>query len=284
VVALDAGFLGGTFFVVAPVSAAPARFRVLWDIRPLARENDAARNELGRWAFLVPGFHDGPLGGRVLPLPSTSSGHPRFLVDAIAAASMGMTVPAQVSVWEWTGTQAVPELIEEYQTTYDVHRVELEGTLLRIATKEDTDVVYSCGSCDEPRGTWTLQLDPDGVRDLGRAFDDPLLKAATDLLSRVARGEDTSTVAAPDVGDKLAALVKTLRADVEESGVEHDAAESEDPYAGVRSMLSSSKTIESGARRVLDLETDDWHLVLTFERLDGADYAVSVEVLAPTSS
>jgi hypothetical protein len=217
VVSLEAGFSGGTFFIVAPTPA--RRFAVAWSIRPVAEMNYAFGNELGAWAFLVPAVHDGPLGGRVLPLPPTRTGRPRFLIDAITHAGMGMEVPAQLSVWEWTGNQAVQELIKSYRTTYDVHSIKRAGDLLRVGTKEEANWFYSCGSCDEPKGIWTLRVIPDGVRDLGHTFEEPLLKAA---------------------------------------------------------MLGSWRISPAGSRRALDLDTDDWHLVLTFEKRAGTDYATAV--------
>jgi hypothetical protein len=233
VVSLEAGFSGGTFFIVAPTPA--RRFAVAWSIRPVAEMNYAFGNELGAWAFLVPAVHDGPLGGRVLPLPPTRTGRPRFLIDAITHAGMGMEVPAQLSVWEWTGNQAVQELIKSYRTTYDVHSIKRAGDLL---------------------------------------------KAADDLLSRVARGEDASALAAPGVIGELDELVRSLREDLQERERDRDpretAKEPPDPYDGLRSMLGSWRISPAGSRRALDLDTDDWHLVLTFEKRAGTDYATAV--------
>ena len=277
VVAVEAGFLGGTFFVVAPAQA--RRAAATWSIGPLAEANFARHNDLGAWAFTVPGYHDGPLGGRVLALPPTRSGRPRFLIDAITHPGMGQDRPAQVGVWEWTGRQAVPELVETYQTTYGAWHVRLEGDLLRIATKEPLEVLFTCGSCgtsDEPKGTWTLRLTPDGVSDLGHVFAEPALKVADDLLARIARGDDASALAAPDVISQLEEWVAEIReARQEERDQREKEPGNDDPYRSVRGMFSYEIS-GSGAQRVLDLATDEWRLSFTFEKRGGADYVTAV--------
>lgn len=278
VVSVEAGFSGGTFFVVS--SAQTDRSAAAWSIRPLAERNFALGNELGAWAFLVAGFHDGPLGGRVLPLPAARSGRPRFLIDAITHPSMGLETPGQISVWEWTGSQAVPEFIHNYWTA-GANRVERAGDLLRIATKEQPKVFYSCGSCDDPKGTWTLRVTPDGVSDLGHAYEEPLLAAADDLIARLARGEDASSLATPQVIAQLTDLMQGLRQDREETEA-HDsqqASEPPGPYDGIASMLESWQVSATGSRHLLDLATDDWHLQLTFEKRGATYYATAVAVL-----
>jgi hypothetical protein len=287
VVAIDAGFSGGTFFVVS--AGQIDRSAAAWSIRNLAEKNFARHNDLGAWAFLVAGVHDGPLGARVLPLPDARSGCPRFLIDAVTHPSMGLDMPGQVSVWEWTGSQAKPEFIQSYWTTVEVGGLERHGDLLRVPTKELTKTFYSCGSCDDPKGTWTLRLTPDGVSDLGHAYDEPLLGAADELLARVARREDASALAAARVVARLTSFVRELRQDRAQEAAQlrrqGGAQESEpasappDPYDGVRSMLGPWKVSARGNRRVLDLATDDWHLRLTFEKRGTAYYATAVAVL-----
>jgi hypothetical protein len=44
-------------------------------------------------------------------------------------------------------------------------------------------------------------------------------------------------------------------------------------------MLESWRVSARGRRRVLDLQTDGWHLELTFEQRAGADYVTAVAVL-----
>ncbi len=265
----------GTFFVVT--RNAGGRFAVAWSIGPVAEKNAAAGNELGEWAWTEPAGHGGPLGGRVSPLPPARSGRARFLIQAIAHAGFGLDVPQQIGVWEWTGSEAVPELVEDYPTTDYRLDLALAGDLLRIPTKEVTRIFYSCGSCDDPEGTWTLRVTPDGVTDLGHTFKEPLLEAADDLVDRLARGQDASSLAAPAVIARLEELIRQLQEDAHPRGEERAAAKP-DPEEGLRGMMDW-QVRTSGGHRILDISNESMHLLLTFEKRGGADYAVAVKVL-----
>jgi hypothetical protein len=265
----------GTFFVVARNAA--GRFAVAWSIRPVAEKNAAAGNEVGGWACTEPAAHAGPLGGRVTALPPARSGRARFLIQAIAHAALGIEVPEQISVWEWTGSEAVPEFIESYPATDYRLNLVLAGDLLRIPTKEITQIFYSCGSCDDPEGTWTLRVTPDGVTDLGHTFKEPLLEAADDLVDRLARGQDASSLAAPAVIAQLEELIRQLQEDVHPRPQERAAAKP-DPEEGLRGMMDW-QVRTSGSHRILDISNESMHLLLTFEKRSGADYAVAVKIL-----
>ena len=265
----------GTFFVAARNAA--GRFAVAWSIRAAAEKNAAAGNELSEWAWTMPAAHAGPLGGRVSPLPPARSGRARFLIQAIGHAGIGLVVPLQIGVWEWTGSEAVPELVKDYPTTDWRLDVALAGELLRIPTREITKVFYSCGSCEDPEGTWTLRVTPDGVTDLGHTFNEPLLQAADDLVDRLARGQDASSLAAPAVIARLEDLIGQLRQDVHPRAAERDAA-GPDPEEGLRGMMTW-QVRTSGAHRVLDISNESMHLLLTFEKRGGADYAIGVKIL-----
>lgn len=265
----------GTFFVVARNGA--GRFAVAWSIRPVAEKNAAAGNELGAWAWTMPAGHGGPLGGRVSPLPPARSGRARFLIQAIAHAGFGLDVPQQIGIWEWTGNEALPEFLAGYPTTDYRLDLALAGDLLRIPTKEETQIFYSCGSCDDPEGTWTLRVTPDGVTDLGHTFREPLLKSADDLVDRLARGQDASALAAPAVIARLEDLIARLREDLQPRREERTAADP-DPEEGLRGMMDW-QVRTSGGRRILDISNESMHLLLTFEKRGGADYAVAVQIL-----
>lgn len=265
----------GTFFVVARNAA--GRFAVAWSIRPIAEKNAAAGNELGEWAWTEPAGHGGPLGGRVSPLPPARSGRARFLIQAIAHAGFGLDVPQQIGVWEWTGSEAVPEFLADYPTTDYRLNLALAGDLLRIPTKENTRIFYSCGSCDDPEGTWTLRVTPDGVTDLGHTFKEPLLKSADDLVDRLARRQDASSLAAPAVVARLEDLIEELREDTRPRREKGTAADP-DPEEGLRGM-TDWQVRTSGGHRILDISNESMHLLLTFEKRGGADYAVAVKIL-----
>jgi hypothetical protein len=213
VISLERGFQG-TVFVLSRIPSQP--FAVSWDIQTQAAKSPLDV-DLASWLDTVPGVHAGPLGGRVLALPPHRSGRPRFLIDAYEHAGMGLDVPGQISVWEWTGIDAVPELIQAYFTTGGAG-AKLQGDRVRIRTKESTLRIYTCGSCDDPQGTWTLRVTPDRVVDLGHTFDDPLVKLVDTLLDRVIRRQDTSALASRAARAQLAKILESERHESPEGG------------------------------------------------------------------
>jgi hypothetical protein len=261
VVAIDWSFHGTVFILSRP----PSRpFAVAWDIRTAAAKSppDSA---LADWSRTVPGVHGGPLGGRVLALPPARSGRPRFLTDAIEHAGLGLDVPAQIGVWEWTGTTAVPEFIGAYSTTGSPS-AKLQGNRLLVSTREHTRMFYTCGSCEDPQGTWTLRLTPTGVIDLGHTFDEPLQKFVDDLITRVDSQQDASALASPAARSRLAKALAEVRAD----GPRDDGTLS-------LGMLDGWKVRKRGSHQIIDLQTDWAHLVLTVGQRAGKPYVVEVE-------
>jgi hypothetical protein len=207
----------------------------------------------------------------VLALPPTGSGRPRFLIEAIEHSGMGLEVPAQLSVWEWTGSEAVPELVQGYLTAGGLS-ARLQGDRLRVRTKEELRRIYTCGSCEDPQGTWTLRITPDGVVDLGHVFDDPLVKFVDDLLDRVVRRQDISALASPSARARLVKIVDAERADERQKGFEwYDS-----PRFGM--IMSWKVRVDSKRtnRRVIDLETDSAYFLFTLVRRGGKPYVTAV--------
>jgi hypothetical protein len=275
VVAITWGFYGDAFIV----SRAPGKpFAVTWDLRALAAQGPPD-GELAVWSYAEPGVHSGPLGGRVLALPPTRAGRPRFLVDAFQHAQMGLEVPGQISVWEWTGREATPELIKTFVTTGG-SRARLRGDRVLIFTKEMLETLYTCGSCDDPQGIWTLRITPDGVTDLGHALDQPLLKFVDDLLERVVRRRDTSAVASPRARAKLDEVVAGELQEYVEMANGLEAPRVDELRLG---MIMSWKVTAHGKQRRIDLETDRIHLIFTLAQRAGKPYVVGVRDLESES-
>ncbi|MFL6237691.1 MAG: hypothetical protein ACJ76N_31535 [Thermoanaerobaculia bacterium] len=259
VIAIDWGF-HGTVFVLSRTPPQP--YKVAWDLRAVA-EKSPPDSALAAWAATVPGVHGGPLGGSVLALPPARSGRPRFLTDAIEHAGMGLSVPGQIGVWEWTGKKAVPEFLQGYSTTGGLAK--LQGDRVLIPTKEITRMFYTCGSCEDPEGTWTLRVTPDGLTDLGHSFADPLMPFIDDLLDRVAHHRDATALASRSASARLAKILAELR---EEEKPEDD--------LGL-GMLMGWKVRGHGNHRTVDLETDWGHLLFTVGRRAGKPYVTAVE-------
>jgi hypothetical protein len=134
------------------------------------------------------------------------------------AASGEESVPklAQLILWEWTGAETVPLLVKTYQYPWDSGSFHMDGSTLRIGTKEDTRSFVACGDCPEPKGIWTLRITPVGVTDLGHRFLQPELQWADELLTTVGKGENTTEIARSDVVEKIKAAQQKMRAKVQQ--------------------------------------------------------------------
>jgi hypothetical protein len=263
VIAIDWDFQGTVF---ALSRTPPQPFKVAWDLRAVA-EKSPPDSALAGWAATVPGVHGGPLGGRVLALPPARSGRPRFLTDAIEHAGMGLSVPGQIAVWEWTGKEAVPEFLHGYLTTGGPG-AKLQGDRLLVPIKESTRMFYTCGSCEGPGGTWTLRVTPDGVTDLGHSAADPLMSFIDDLLDRVGHHRDVKALASRSASARLAKILAEPREE-----------EQPDDTLGLGlglGMLMGWKVRGHGNHRTVDLETDWAHLLFIVEQRAGKPYVTSV--------
>jgi hypothetical protein len=200
-------FRTGTFMIVA--RNGDGHFRALWNIKDLAEKHYAQRDEIGRWMQLVRrAYYNGPLDvEKVLRLSPSRNGHPRFMVDAYQGADGGTTL-AQLSIWEWDGVQANPLMVEVYHYSFDFRRFHFDGRTLKISTKEELDVLDSCGQCTLPKGTWTVRIAPGGIHNLGHRFLQPEIRWADEVLSTISKGEDATNLADAKALDALRHLMQ----------------------------------------------------------------------------
>ena len=140
-------------------------------------------------------------------LAPTRGGHARFYVDGHTGTMGGGTFRKQISIWEWDGRIATPQFIRSYFISFDTGRNEFADGMLRIPIKGDYKSFFSCGGCPEPEIVWTLQVTPDGVRDLGKKHVVPELQQADELFDRLLHGRSTRDLASPRVAAKLRKLV-----------------------------------------------------------------------------
>lgn len=231
----------GTFFVIVRDDG---HFRPKWNIKDIARQRYASRDEIGYWAWTGGGWGDGPPTGSIGPLPPSASGRARFYVDAVAAAKAGGTFRKQFSVWEWDGAVARPLFIESYQASFDTEPVTVSAGTVRIPMKGSYKSFSTCGACPEPRMLRTLRVAGDGVHDLGTVDNQPELRCADDLWDRLIHGQDGGNLAAPEV-------VAGLRPVVEE--VKRGAGTRLDESLG---MLEDSKLTEENGHRQLLVSAD----------------------------
>lgn len=172
-----------TFFIVA--RDANGRFQSKWSVKPLAERHYRLKDEIGLWAFLGEcAYYCGPLVvQRVLPLPPSENGQPRFAIDAFQATN-GSTLMKQLSIWRWNGSEAENLRIRSYSLYIDEDReIQIFGNLLTVPTKETTSSFSSFGCCAEPRGVWILRISSESVQDLGHHFLQPQIQWADRLLA-----------------------------------------------------------------------------------------------------
>jgi|GEM_PF-1256027 hypothetical protein len=260
----------GTFMVVA--RNPDGRFEALWNIKDLAEKHYAQKDEIGRWVYLVRrAYANGPLDvNRVFALPPEANGHARFLVDAYQAADGG-TALAQLSIWEWEGAEAKPLLVELYQYAVGYSGVHFDGTTLRITTKEELETLFACGMCPEPRGIWTVRITPGGVRDLGHRFLDPEIHWADELLSKIAKGKDTTNLAETKVVAAVKAQIKKVQA--ENSAL--------DPSLGSKfswGLLDDYHILQRGQEGTFEVNLDEGQLRFSYVIRNGKPYFTDIRI------
>jgi hypothetical protein len=259
----------GTFMVVA--RNRDGRFQTLWTIKDVAEQHFAQKDEIGRWVHLVSrAYYNGPLNVRtVLSLSPATDGHARFLVDAYQSADGG-TALAQLSIWEWDGAEAKPLMVELYQYAVGFGGFRFDGRTLQISTKEALGTLFSCGTCPEPRGVWTIRITSAGVRDLGRRFLTPELQWADELLTKIAKGEDTTTLAEVEVVEAVKALIRETQAEDKDLGL--------DPSEFSWGMLGQYRVLHRGQRGDFDLALDEGQLRFSYVLRHGRHYLTRVRI------
>jgi len=199
----------GTFFVVA--RARDGHFRAMWNIKDVALLHYASRDEIGYWAWTGGGWGDGPPTSIVGPLPRSASGHPRFYVDAVAAAEAGGTYRKQFSVWEWDGVEAKPLFIKSYQVSFETAPVTVKDGNVTIPSKGEYKSFFTCGMCPEPHVLRTLRVGPDGVHDLGTSDGEPEMRCVDELWDRLIHGQPAVGLASPEVVSALNPVVEDVK-------------------------------------------------------------------------
>lgn len=264
-----ADFPTGTFLVVA--RGENGHFNALWNIKDVAEKHYSQRDEIGRWMFLTRrSYYSGPLTvDEIRSLPPSSNGHSRFLVKAVSGADGG-TILYQLSLWEWTGADALPLLIDSYESVGagDLH---FNGNLIRVETKEFLNALFSCGSCEEPKGFWEIRITPGDVRNLGHHFRKPEYRWADNLLAKVENHESIVAIARP----RVAADIRTFIAQNQSSDT---------PQAGVEGsrfswgMLAGCRVIRRGDHGSFSISTDDATLTFAYVLRHRQPFFTSVQI------
>lgn len=203
----------GTVFIVGIRRGTPA---LLWSINEAAPQKLDSQGLLGAWKAERAGENCrekgsghapgtcGPLYALVGALPADSFGRPRFYVDAGYAQIMGATVGHQTSVWEWDGESAKLLWIDWHDFMIDQKiGTEFLNGILTIGEKDDFRTFYGCGSCEARQMVRRLQVNPDGIVDLGKITTTPELDLIDELFWRLSNGSPTADIANPAVSRAL---------------------------------------------------------------------------------
>jgi hypothetical protein len=263
-------FLGfpptGTFLVVA--RNRNGHFQALWNIKDIAEEHYALKDEIGRWMHLTrAAYYNGPLEvSKIMLLPNAANGHVRFIVDACQSAH-GSMVTKQLSIWEWDGTDARLLLIGLYYNTLGYGGFQFDGRTLNIITKEQAATFYTASANPEPRGTWSIKIEPDCVQDLGRRFEKPELQWADDLFAKISKGEDVS-------GSANTVTVEALKTRIQEK-IKDNAT------LGIKSFtwgdLWQCRILRRGRKGVFELKMEEGLFRLSYTLRNGKPYFTDVK-------
>jgi hypothetical protein len=261
----------GTFMVVARDNN--GHFRALWNVKDLAEKHYDSRDEIGRWMHLTRrAYYNGPLNvGMILPLPTATTGHVRFLVNAYQVAD-GSTQISQISIWEWDGMEANPLLIGLYQFALDKGGFHFDGKTIKIITKEEVSSFYTTSPDPEPRGSWTIRVKPDAILDMGRRFEKPELQWADELFSKIHKGDNVSDIADAKVTEYLKKRMKEVQSETLKR------IPSWDPNWFSWGELRECKILHRGQRGAFELSLDEGLFHFDYILRNGKAYFINVSI------
>jgi photosystem II stability/assembly factor-like uncharacterized protein len=137
--------------------------------------------------------------GDLIPLAPTRAGRPRFFAHHVYVKMAGCCSAADVGIWEWDGKQIVARFEDSLPVHCGVEGVELQGELLRFDVEPALQTLNECCGCTDMRAVRTLRVEDDAVVDLGIEWKIAEFPLLDDLLTRIQRGDDTSSLATDDV-------------------------------------------------------------------------------------
>jgi hypothetical protein len=241
-------------------------FHLVWSIKDAARASQNRNIHVWDDAVNIEGWGSGPLTGYVYSLPKTSTGHLRFYLDATTNPWAGGTYSKELSVWEWTGKEAVQQFISPYSVSVNSSQgVKLAGSLLKVSLKEELKTFSSCGMCREPEATWNLRITPTGVEDLGTDFLQPEYKFIDALLFRIQKRKTVRGMASDRVAKALEAILAKPKS-------------ADDYYLGM--LDGGVKTSRQGANEIVSIKIDNenfYELRFTLSHRNGDYYAIDVQ-------
>ncbi len=262
-------FPTGTFMVVAKNHE--GEFQELWNIKDLAEKHYAQSDEIGRWMHLTRrAYYSGPLAvDEIQPMSPAENGHSRFLVLASQGADGG-TMLHQLSIWEWTGSDAVPLLVDTYKMSLDYGRFSFDGSLLHTDTKEKLKSLYSCGGCSEPKGFWEVRITSKGVENLGHHLLNPEYAWTDELLTKIQNQESTTQLAALKVERAIREYIAVSQVEL------NKLAKKDEKLTFSWGMLSGLEVIQRGQSGIFSISTDEATFTFSYVLRHGKPFFTKV--------
>lgn len=257
----------GTFFVLARDADGP--FTLRWNIKDLAAQHESTHDEIGYWASNSFSWGDGPLVGRVKSIVSSRASHPRFSIDAHAAAIAGGTFNNQISVWEWDGHNAIPLIIKSYAASFDTPPNRFTTDRITVHAKGDYKSFSTCGACPDPEVSWQVRITPDDVTSTALDWTNKELAACDELFDAIINRRPANNLAATRVIAQLRDLIAPLLT-----------ADPDQTY--LLGMLMQHRTIKRNGHRILEMTADNLPcgpIRFTSANRNGAIYFGDVHVL-----
>lgn len=193
----------GNFFILAQRHG---RYRLAWSTAEQQSSHGKTAKILAAWqaqnarasAFGTP--TGGPIQAQMGHLPTDVYGRARFYLEGTYAVPMGNLVPAQVSIWAWDGSHAIPLFVDRYRVDIGQDTaITLAGDQLMIRHQQDFQVILPPCDCEVRPFEHIVRVGRTGIEDLGEHSLTPELDAVDTfydrLLHRRSIGDAASAVA-----------------------------------------------------------------------------------------
>ncbi len=196
------------------------RYEIVWNLldevarpaRGATRPRVDAASVASRWTAEEAMQGVGMTWAQVGGLPDTASGDHRFFIYAFQWQAAGAIGTYQLSIWRWHDRTATLELTGMHQDSQD-NEPHFDGRYLHAGVRSNFKTLWACASCAGRELDWKILVEPDGVRDLGRASLTPELDLIDTLFDRIYRGRRAGDLATAAVLTKLTPIVAELAKD-----------------------------------------------------------------------
>ncbi|HEU5046601.1 MAG TPA: hypothetical protein VFT64_02035 [Rickettsiales bacterium] len=264
-----------TFLVATPalipsifiIAKSDGRFKSVWSITDPQEVKGKAADMLSAWQagnavhggrgpYSAGGGSMGPLFPELGILPADKNGHARFYIDATYAQSAGGTQGKQITLWAWDGTNAHLQFARNYLIGIDQDAgTRVEGNLLKVQQKKSFRTFFMSASSPERQVDWIVQIEPEGMKEVGEEVVVPELDAVDELFYRLIKGTPASDIASPAAIKVAEKIIQNVRAG--------DSEEEWKKYSSLGMIMDWAVTHDAG-KKSLCLPLDEGTYQITF--------------------